>query len=470
MASPPAPGDVGNAGGLADPLLENGKGAADEQAGVEGRCWVAADEAARRVVNESGGEDGRPLLYRTYKLKGAILHPYRLLIFIRLIAVLLFLLWRIRHNKSDIMWFWTMSVVADAWFAFSWLLNQLPKFNPMKSLPDLAALKCHYDLPNGTSRLPGIDVFVTTANPIDEPILYTMNSVLSILAADYPADRFACYLSDDSGELILYEALVEAAKFAALWVPFCHKHRIEPRAPESYYELVAPPQIGGAPKDFVVDHEKVHTAYRQFKKQLESLSMTIRQRSDAYNRARTMEADIKATWMADGTEWPGTWIDPTKHHRKGDHEGIVKVVLDHPNWEHHHGPEVKVENSPGSDVHLPMLIYVSREKKPIYDHNKKAGALNAQLRVSALLSNAQFVINFDCDHYINNSQALRAAVCFMLDQQEGDNTALRENSYSPSVRRFAECILSDTRQTTSLPSAKKKHSAKIVFAEQDQRL
>jgi mixed-linked glucan synthase len=70
-----------------------------------------------------------------------------------------------------------------------------------------------------------------------------------------------------------------------------------------------------------------------------------------------------------------------------------------------------------------MLVYVSREKDPNYDHNKKAGALNAQLRVSALLSNAQFVINFDCDHYVNNSQALRAAVCLMLDQREGGDTA-----------------------------------------------
>ena len=69
-----------------------------------------------------------------------------------------------------------------------------------------------------------------------------------------------------------------------------------------------------------------------------------------------------------------------------------------------------------------MVVYVSREKSPGREHNKKAGNLNAQLRVSALLSNAPFTINFDCDHYINNSQALRAAMCFMLDAREGDNT------------------------------------------------
>lgn len=70
-----------------------------------------------------------------------------------------------------------------------------------------------------------------------------------------------------------------------------------------------------------------------------------------------------------------------------------------------------------------MLIYVARGKNPCYDHNKKAGNLNAQLRVSTLLTNATFIINFDCNHYINNSQALRAAMCFFLDPRQGDNTA-----------------------------------------------
>ncbi|XP_062188823.1 probable mixed-linked glucan synthase 3 [Phragmites australis] len=422
MTSPaPAAGAVSEGdGGLADPLLATGNGTT-RKTGAECEYWVPADEAERRATNECGGEDGRPLLFRTYKLKGAILHPYRALIFMRLVAVLLFFVWRIRHNRSNVMWFWMMSVVGDVWFGFSWLLNQLPKFNPIKSIPDLAALKRHYDLSDGTSKLSRIDVFVTTADPIDEPILYTINSILSILAADYPVDRLACYVSDDSGALILYEALVEVSKIANLWVPFCRKHCIEPRAPESYFELKAPPQTGRAPEEFVNDYKRVQMEYDEFKVRLDNLSDSIRKRSDVYNCMGTSEGDAKATWMANGTQWPGTWIDPTENHRKGHHAGIAKVVLNHPSREHHHGSQ---EPSFGvTDVRLPMLVYVSCEKNPSYDHNKKAGALNALLRVSALLSNAQFIINFDCDHYINNSQALRAAVCFMLDQREGDNTA-----------------------------------------------
>ena len=33
----------------------------------------------------------------------------------------------------------------------------------------------------------------------------------------------------------------------------------------------------------------------------------------------------KATWMADGTHWPGTWIVPGPEHSKGDHAGIIQV-------------------------------------------------------------------------------------------------------------------------------------------------
>jgi cellulose synthase/poly-beta-1,6-N-acetylglucosamine synthase-like glycosyltransferase len=70
-----------------------------------------------------------------------------------------------------------------------------------------------------------------------------------------------------------------------------------------------------------------------------------------------------------------------------------------------------------------MLVYLSREKRHGYNHQKKAGAMNAMLRASAVLSNAPFLINFDCDHYINNSQAFRASMCFMLDPRDGENTA-----------------------------------------------
>jgi hypothetical protein len=32
-----------------------------------------------------------------------------------------------------------------------------------------------------------------------------------------------------------------------------------------------------------------------------------------------------------------------------------------------------------------------------------------------VLTNAPYLLNLDCDHYINNSKALREAMCFMMD-------------------------------------------------------
>ncbi len=68
------------------------------------------------------------------------------------------------------------------------------------------------------------------------------------------------------------------------------------------------------------------------------------------------------------------------------------------------------------DIRLPMLVYMSREKRPGYDHNKKAGAMNALVRTSAIMSNGPFMLNLDCDHYIFNSNALREAMCFFMDR------------------------------------------------------
>ncbi|CAD6217682.1 unnamed protein product [Miscanthus lutarioriparius] len=407
------------------------KGSMKAEAKDDDRYWVDVHREPNAVTTaadlESGGDGGRPLMFREKKVLGdrrcrpqragpagsggcrrcfrrqtllllsGELHweesgvPHQAaqvrhtrvwsLILTRLVAVILFIGWRIKHNNSDVMWFWTTSVVADVWFTFSWLLYQMPKFNPIKRSPDLDALRQYCDLPDGGSILPAIDVFVTTADPIDEPVLYTMNSVLSILAVDYPIDRYACYLSDDSGTLIEYDTLVETANFAALWAPFCRKHSIEPRAPESYFQREGMIYTGKSPSEFINDYRHVQLEYQQYKARLEMLTSTIRERSDFYNSIKTTEGAVKVTWMANGTQWPGTWFEPIDNHRKGHHEGVVQVVLEHPNGSKaQHDSNVNPLNFDGIDARLPMLVYMARGKSPCYDHNKKAGNLNAQLR------------------------------------------------------------------------------------------
>lgn len=46
------------------------------------------------------------------------------------------------------------------------------------------------------------------------------------------------------------------------------------------------------------------------------------EKNDATDKANV----TKATWMADGTHWPGTWLTPTADHSKGDHAGILQVA------------------------------------------------------------------------------------------------------------------------------------------------
>lgn len=80
------------------------------------------------------------------------------------------------------------------------------------------------------------------------------------------------------------------------------------------------------------------------------------------------------------------------------------------------GTDDKIIDFTDVDIRLPMFVYVSREKRHGYDHNKKAGAMNALVRASAILSNGPFILNLDCDHYIYNCKAVREGMCFMMDR------------------------------------------------------
>lgn len=85
------------------------------------------------------------------------------------------------------------------------------------------------------NELAAVDFFVSTVDPLKEPPLVTANTVLSILAVDYPVNKVSCYVSDDGSAMLTFETLAETSEFARKWVPFCKKYSIEPRAPEFYF-------------------------------------------------------------------------------------------------------------------------------------------------------------------------------------------------------------------------------------------
>lgn len=46
-----------------------------------------------------------------------------------------------------------------------------------------------------------------------------------------------------------------------------------------------------------------------------------------------------------------------------------------------------------------------------------------QIRVSSVISNSPIIMNVDCDMYSNNSGSIRDALCFFLDEEQGQDIA-----------------------------------------------
>lgn len=99
----------------------------------------------------------------------------------------------------------------------------------------LAVAISRYEKEGESLELPSIDIFVSTVDHLKEAPLVTANTILSILAVDYPVDKVSCYVSDDGASMLTFQVLSETCAFARKWVPFCKKFSIEPRAPESYF-------------------------------------------------------------------------------------------------------------------------------------------------------------------------------------------------------------------------------------------
>ncbi|GMI82993.1 ISOXABEN RESISTANT 2, cellulose synthase 6, PROCUSTE 1 [Hibiscus trionum] len=332
-------------------------------------------------------DEGRQPLSRKLPIPSSKINPYRMIILLRLAILALFFHYRILHPVNDAYVLWLLSVICEIWFAVSWILDQFPKWHPIERETYLDRLSLRYEKEGKPSELASVDVFVSTVDPLKEPPLITANTVLSILAVDYPVDKVACYVSDDGAAMLTFEALSETSEFARKWVPFCKKFSIEPRAPEWYFAQKVDYLRDKVDPTFVRERRAMKREYEEFKVRINGLvAMAQKVPEDGWT-------------MQDGTPWPGNNVR--------DHPGMIQVFLGHDG----------VRDLEGNE--LPRLIYVSREKRPGFDHHKKAGAMNALVRVSAVISNAPFLLNVDCDHYINNSKALREAMCFMMDPISG---------------------------------------------------
>nr|VDD40801.1 unnamed protein product [Brassica oleracea] len=332
-------------------------------------------------------DDTRLPMSRIVPIPPSHLTPYRVVIILRLIILGFFLQYRTTHPVKDAYPLWLTSVICEIWFAFSWLLDQFPKWYPINRETYLDRLAIRYDRDGEPSQLTPVDVFVSTVDPLKEPPLVTANTVLSILAVDYPVDKVACYVSDDGAAMLTFESLSETAEFAKKWVPFCKKFSIEPRAPEFYFAQKIDYLKDKIQPSFVKERRAMKREYEEFKVRINALV------------AKAQKIPEEGWTMQDGTPWPGN--------NTRDHPGMIQVFLGHSGGLDTDGNE------------LPRLIYVSREKRPGFQHHKKAGAMNALIRVSAVLTNGAYLLNVDCDHYFNNSKAIKEAMCFLMDPAYG---------------------------------------------------
>nr|AGE09572.1 cellulose synthase-like protein [Eucalyptus cladocalyx] len=317
------------------------------------------------------------------------LAPYRTVIIMRLIILALFFHYRVTHPVDSAYPLWLTSIICEIWFAYSWVLDQFPKWSPVNRITHVDRLSARYEREGEPSELAAVDFFVSTVDPMKEPPLITANTVLSILAVDYPVDKVSCYLSDDGAAMLSFESLVETADFARKWVPFCKKYSIEPRAPEFYFSQKIDYLKDKIQPSFVKERRAMKRDYEEFKVRVNALV------------AKAQKAPEEGWSMQDGTPWPGN--------NSRDHPGMIQVFLGSSGAHDIEGNE------------LPRLVYVSREKRPGFQHHKKAGAENALVRVSAILTNAPYILNLDCDHYVNYSNAVREAMCFLMDPQVGRN-------------------------------------------------
>ncbi|KAL4628068.1 hypothetical protein ACB092_05G210000 [Castanea dentata] len=220
-----------------------------------------------------------------------------------------------------------------------------------------------------------------------EPPAMVINTVLSVMAYDYPPEKLSVYLSDDGGSVLTFYAMLEASRFSKIWLPFCKKFKVEPRSPEAYFRTAVEPL--GEPA-MAKEWTSVKKLYEDMKKRIETTTKLGLISEEMYQEHKGFK------------EW-------TLLASKRDHQTILQILIN--------GRDPNAVDIEGQS--LPTLVYLAREKRPQYHHNFKAGAMNALLRVSSKISDGLIILNVDCDMYSNNSESVRDAICFFMDEEEG---------------------------------------------------
>ncbi|KAL2247705.1 UNVERIFIED_CONTAM: Cellulose synthase-like protein E6 [Sesamum indicum] len=338
-------------------------------------------------MSAKSGEVDVPPLFVTKAAKGRAAH--RLLCFTIMVGIVLIWIYRLGHIPGADRpgrYAWVGLSVSEVLFGLYWVITQAGRWRVVYRYP----FRDRLSSTRYKDKLPGVDVFVCTADPTLEPPMLVINTVLSVMSYNYPPEKLSVYLSDDGCSELTFYALLEASEFSKYWIPFCKKYNVEPRAPEIYFGQSSPLHES----DFRQEWSQIKTMYEDMKRRIESAGAkgcVPREIKDQHKGF--LEWDSKIT--------------------KQDHQSIVQILID--------GRDVEAKDSEG--CRLPTLVYLAREKRSQHFHNFKAGAMNALIRVSSEISNGPIILNVDCDMYSNNSESIRDALCFFLDEEKGHDVA-----------------------------------------------
>ncbi|KAJ0986133.1 hypothetical protein J5N97_004489 [Dioscorea zingiberensis] len=280
------------------------------------------------------------------------------------------------YNGLSVIMFSFLILLAELVFALQWVTGQAFKWRPVhrREWPERLCEVVE------EKQLPKIDVFVCTADPYKEPPVRVLSTALSAIAFEYPAEKLSVYVSDDGGSELTMFAFMEAARFARHWLPFCKDNSILVRSPEAYFN--------GSNDSYCSDasSRNIKIMYQNMKERVESSTETGFVSEDMLTSEEERRFFMK---------WKGF--------TRRDHPTVIQILL---------------ESSKDRDVsgaQLPSLVYLSREKSSTTPHNFKAGALNALLRVSGLMTNAPVILTLDCDMYSNDPRTPLRALCYLLD-------------------------------------------------------
>ncbi|KAL9259096.1 Cellulose synthase-like protein [Drosera capensis] len=312
---------------------------------------------------------------------------FNLLILSLLFSLLAYRLVSLRSHRELT---WIVALLCESCFTFAWICTTSTKW-------EYVEYTTHPDhLLKRVNDLPPLDIFVTTADAVLEPPILTVNTVLSLLAVDYPANKLACYVSDDACSPLIFYSLQQASKFAEQWIPFCKKYGIQVRAPFRYFSQSSSSQ--NETPGFLQDWRKMKDEYKELSQKIQDAA--------------------EGSYAIDLTGDFAAFNDTARN----NHQPIVKIIR---------------ENK-GHEEGVPHIVYIAREKRPKSPHHYKAGAMNVLTRVSGLMTNAPFMLNLDCDMFANNPRVVLEGMCLLLGSKSE-----RDSGYIQLPQKFYDAPESD---------------------------